>query len=49
MTEETEAAPNDNDLVADDFANRVLERYGDRFGKEMVVSLLNKLLFKVSA
>ena len=49
VTEEPEAAPNDNDLVAGDFADRILAVRGDNFGKEMVASLLNKLLFKVSA
>ncbi|PKB68286.1 MAG: hypothetical protein BZY82_01070 [SAR202 cluster bacterium Io17-Chloro-G3] len=49
VTEEPEAAPNDNDLVADDFTDRILAIRGDEFGKEMVASLLNKLLFKVSA
>ena len=48
VSEEPEAAPNDNDLVADDFVERILAIRGDRFGKEMVASLLNKLLFRVA-
>ena len=50
MTEETEAPTEDNDdhEVADAVVRRLLELRGDRFGKEMVASLLNKLLFKVA-
>ena len=49
MTEEEEVPKKDNqNILVNEFVNRIVEKQGPGFGKEVVAALLNKLLCKVA-